>query len=216
MTASSQTSPGGLRFPARAAGLFYLLTIVAGVYGQMFARASDDALLLRTAILADMVMLSAYIVVTALLYMILREARPHLSAVAAGFSLIGIAVLAAGEIPLLLPTDLIASIAPADFAALALRFHGARFWVSLIFFGVYCMLIGWLYWRSRRVPLPVGALMMLGGAVHLVNHGGGIVFPEFSDAIPRPVAFLPLLGELVFGLWLTVFAVRLPEADDPA
>lgn len=215
-----------VRLTARAAGLFYLLTIAAGVYAEVFSRGvliagTDPAsaiaaspILYRSGLFADLTMLGAYIVVTALFFGLFRRGGERLSAVAAGLSMTGIAVLAMAGLFHLVP--LIAMPAPGagsgidagSLATLSLRLHGAGYGISLSFFGAYCVLIGVLCIKSRRVPMVVGALMILGGMAHLLDHYVGVVAPWLADALPRPVMLLPLVGESALALWLSIFAVR--------
>ena len=89
------------RLWSRIAGVFYLITIVMGVFAEVFARGRlivrDDAAATATNILAhetlyrlglaaDLVMLAAYIAVTLLLYVLLKPAGKSLSLAAAFFS----------------------------------------------------------------------------------------------------------------------------------
>lgn len=216
---------------ARAAGLFYVLTIAAGLYAEVYTRSillsGKDPLaaimahpgIYRSGMFADLTMLGAYIVVTVLFYGLFLGAGARLSTVAAGFSMIGIAVLSMTSllhmVPLIL-TEMASADGGVNAAAmtkLALRLHGAGYGISLTFFGAYCVLIGALCLRSRRVPVAVGALMILGGIAHLLNHYVGLIAPDMAAALPRPILMLPLLGEGALALWLTLFAVRVDRPN---
>ena len=90
------------------AGVCYLITIVMGVFAEVFVRGElvvrDDAAataanilshetLYRLGLAADPVILAAYVAVTLVLYVLLKPVGRILSLLAAFFSLIGIAVL---------------------------------------------------------------------------------------------------------------------------
>ena len=101
----------------RVAGLFYLLTFVAGT----------AALVLRVGPIAaatGAIAAASYIAVTLLLYVVFKPINRHVSLVAAIVSLAGI-VLGALR---LLPFN------------------------SLVFFGVYCLLLAYLIFRSPSAP----------------------------------------------------------------
>lgn len=211
------------RSGARAAGAFYLVTIAAGLYAQIGTRSAlivrDDAAatmanitahlpLYRSGIAADLVMLGCYLVVTVLFHPLFRNGGARVSAVAAAFSLTGIGVLAATTLLHVAPLVLIDQGQPATSILVALRLHGQGYAISLVFFGVYCLLIGWLSVRARAAPVAVGALMATGGAVHLVNNLVGFADPALVDGVPRPVLMLPLVGEASIALWLFVFGAR--------
>ena len=118
-------------------------------------------------------MLVCYIGVTILLHGIFRKRAPLASATAASFSLIGIAMLACDTLLsamiLRLPDLGQPSSSLADWVYLLLRVHGDGYKVSLVFFGAYCLLLGWLIWCGRAMPRVVGLLVAAAGACNLVN-----------------------------------------------
>lgn len=211
---------------ARLAGLFYLATIAAGLFaeigtrgamivpgdpGATAAKISANLMLYRMGEASDVVMLICYLVVTVLLYGLFREGGQQLSAIAAVFSVTGIAILGATGIFHLAPLALLETGLPqgqrAMLIALSLELHGDLYNVSLIFFGIYCLLVGLVAMRSQRVPRVVAALMMVGGSCHLVTKMMLIMAPEMAHATPRFVDIMPLVGEAALAGWLTIFGV---------
>jgi hypothetical protein len=227
------TSP---RVHARLAGVFYLVTIVMGVFAEVIVRGAlvvrDDAAATAANILAhettyrfglaaDLVMLAAYIVVTLFLYELLRPVDRSLSLLAAFFSLVGIAVLAVNSLthvaPLLLLGDArslggFATNELQGLTLLSLRMHTRGYLVSGVFFGVYCVLVGYLFFRSRLIPRAVGSLMVIGGAAYLVNSLAIFLVPVFAAHLPD-VTVLGGIAELSLALWLTVKGVRAAPAS---
>ncbi|PEQ12021.1 hypothetical protein B2G71_14690 [Novosphingobium sp. PC22D] len=212
------------RMKARIAGFAYLVTIAAGIFAEAIVRGSiptrgdppaalravaEGQTLYRLGAIADIAMLSAYIVVTVLLFELLRRSGRSLALSAAAFSLVGIAVLAANLLLHLTPLALLDAGLPgrADLALLALRLHGAGYNVSLAFFAVYCVLIAILLYRSRAVPLAVSVLMGAGGLVRMALVLVWFVGPETSALVPGFLRLVPLLGEASLALWLTLFAI---------
>jgi uncharacterized protein DUF4386 len=107
MDRAVETSPG---MWARIAGAFYLITIIMGVFAEAFVRGAlvvgDDAAATATNILAheplyrfglaaDLIMIACYIAVTLLFYGLFKPVSRSLSLLAAFFSLVGLAILAA-------------------------------------------------------------------------------------------------------------------------
>ena len=111
-------------------------------------------------------------------------------------------------------TSLVEQVGPGGFcadrcdAAIAtlLTLHGTVYGISLIFFGIYCILIGWLIVRSRAIPIAVGIAMMVGGSVHLVTKTAGLLDTDL--AFPTLLNVLPLLGEASLAIWLLLFGMR--------
>ena len=121
---------------ARVAGLAYLITIASGLFAEVYVRGSirsgdpfstgerlrDLEQLYRLGVLADGVMLASYVVVTALLYRLLKPINATVSFLAALFSVVGIAVLAASMTILMLPIY----VEGASIAFEALQIHLSR------------------------------------------------------------------------------------------
>jgi hypothetical protein len=229
---STPEPSGASQKRARLAGLFYFLTIAAGLFaeigarGAVIVRGDPDATaakvaanltLYRMGEASDVAMLICYLVVTVLLYGLFREGGRQCSAIAAVFSITGIAILGATGIFHLAPIALLETGLPqvqrAMLIALSLKLHGDLYNVSLIFFGMYCLLIGLVAMRSGRVPMLVAALMILGGACHLVTKMMLITAPEFAHAIPRLFNVMPLIGEAALAGWLIIFGVYQKENE---
>jgi hypothetical protein len=160
------------RFLARVAGAFYLVTILAG----------GSALMLRGrwGFAAGLIAAASYVAVTLLFYYLFRPVNRGLSLLAALVSLIG------------------CSLGPLG---MLLKFPGPAN-VSLVFFGVYCLLIGYLILRSTFLPRFVGALMVFAGL-------GWLTFasPPLVNSL-YPYVLLPgLLGEGCLTVWLLLMGV---------
>jgi hypothetical protein len=234
MTACSDAPQGLTLSQARAAGGLYLGTIATGIFAEGFARSGlavkGDAVataqnilsqeaLYRAGLASDVVMLCLYIAVTMLLYAMFTATSRKVSLIAAGFSMAGIAVLAASSLPLFIPLLQPATATQPDdpggqglndVTLQALALHAEGYGVSLVFFGTYCVLLGYLIWRSGLVPRTIGVLMAIGGAAHLISSFAGIAAPPVAQQLPSQLLMLPLLGELALSLWLLLFGIRQP------
>lgn len=218
--------------PARLAGALYLGTIVFGLFAEVGARGSlvidsDGAAtarailanvsLFRASIIADLAMLACYVGVTTLFLDMFRPVDAGVSRMAAAFSLIGIAALAADTLLLLAPLRLL-STSPylaalgaqqRDAAVLvALKVHGDGYDVSLLFFGIYCLMLGWLAWRSGFLPKAIGALMVLAGTCYIFNSVADLAAPAFARMISPHLMDPTLIGEAALAFWLLVFGAR--------
>ncbi|PYT60714.1 MAG: hypothetical protein DMG35_10635 [Acidobacteria bacterium] len=169
------------RFKARMAGVFYLLNILTGALALFVSGRSGFA--------AILIATSCYVVVTLLFYDIFKPVDRSLSLIAALFSLVGCAV-----------------------GALSL-FHLAPSHIpnSLVFFGCYCLLIGYLIFRSTFLPRILGALMAIGGLGWLT-----FLSPPLADYL-CPYNLAPgILGEGSLTLWLLVTGVNVERWKEQA
>ncbi len=217
---------------ARFAGGLYLGTIVFGLFAEVAARGSlivgSDAAatarailasepLFRAGLTADLAMLVCYVGVTALFLDMFHPVHASGSRMAAAFSLIGIAALTADTLLLLVPLRLLATTpylaelgaSQREAAALlALKVHGDGYDVSLVFFGIYCLMLGWLAWRSSFLPKAIGALMVLAGACYIFNSIADLAAPAFAHTLSPHLMDPTLIGEAALALWLLLFGAR--------
>jgi hypothetical protein len=82
-----------------------------------------------------------------------------------------------------------------------------QFSFSLIFFGVYLILQGWLIYRSRSIPKWLGIALALDGAIWILIGSGPYLLPGVSFGPLFAVTFI----ELLLPVWLVGFGLRLRE-----
>ena len=207
---------------------------MAGVFAEAFVRGAlvvrnDPAgtaanilahpLLYRAGLVADLAMLASYVVVTLLFYNLFRPVSRSMSMTGALFSLTGIGVLAVNSLthvaPLILlaPDAYLGSVPTAQLqvaALVSLKLHGAGYEIAGFFFGIYCMLVGDLAFRSRFIPKLLGVAMAVGGLSYLIDSVATFLSPGFAARLPN----IPLLGglaELALSVWLIVWGVNVEK-----
>jgi hypothetical protein len=163
---------------------------IAGIFYLLTILTGASALAvaepLRSAILLSSTV--CYIVVTVLFYGLFRPVSRNISALAAVFGLLGCALSILGFFHL-------------DFI------HTN----PLVFFGCYCLTIGYLILRSNFLPRVLGALMVLGGLGWLT-----FVSPSLSTYL-SPYNMLPgILGETALTVWLLVAGVNVQRWKEQA
>lgn len=162
---------------------------IAGVFYLVTFGAGIFALVFsRGKLVADLIATASYIAVTLLFYYIFKPVNRSVSLLAALFSLVGCAV---GVLNLL---------------------HLTPFLVSpLVFFGVYCILIGYLIFRSTFLPPILGVLMALGGLGWLT-----FLSPALAKSL-SPYNLAPgIFGEGVLTVWLLVAGVNAHRWNEQA
>jgi hypothetical protein len=224
MNSIAEVSP---RLRARLAGLFYVLAGAASVIGGMYIPGKlvvpDDAAASAEAILAHQhlfefgfsLMLFAVvcsIVLTALFYALFKTVNRNLSLAAAFFHLVGLAVLSVASLLQLAPLIVLQGGAylnvfkPEQVRALAyllLQLNTQAGNAFLAFFGVYCVLIGYLIFRSTFLPRIIGVFMALAGLGYLT-----FMSPSLA-AYLSPYNLAPAaLGEGSLMIWLLAVGVN--------
>jgi hypothetical protein len=154
---------------------------IAGVVYLMVFLTGGAALFVggRLATTAGLIAGACYIGVTLLFYYIFKPVSRNLSLLAAFISLVGCAV---GPLRLfhLVPSQI----------------------NSLVFFGFYCLLIGYLIFKSTFLPRFLGALMVFAGLGWLT-----FLSPSLAKQLSPYVFFPGILGEGALTLWLLVKGV---------
>ena len=224
------------RVKARIAGIFYLLNgltygFAAGsvrgklvVSGDAAATAHNilaHEALYRLGFAADLVAAICYITVTLLLYDLFKPVNRSLSLLAALFSLVGCAVMALSTLFYLAPLVVLGG-APylsvfkvEQSQALALMFlnlHSQAASIFMVFFGCYCLLIGYLIFRSTFMPRIVGVFVAIAGLGYLT-----FLSPPLANYLfPHVLTPAGALGEGSLVVWLLVFGVNVQRWKEQA
>ncbi|MBV9044781.1 MAG: DUF4386 domain-containing protein [Alphaproteobacteria bacterium] len=224
----SETSPQGM---ARTAGLFYLLVIAAGVTGMLLRSdliVKGDAVatahnvvaheaLFRLAVAADMAGTISYVIVTALLYVLLRPAGRTAAIIAAFLSVAGCAAgavssgLQMAQLAVLSGTPFGSALSADQMAGVAYAFARAQsqvYTMAMMFFACYCAITGVLIWRSRFLPRIVGALMVFAGLGWTANTMTLLLAPALAAQLFPAIMMPGMIGEVALALWLTLRGVN--------
>src|SRR6267142_178198 len=131
---------------------------------------------------------ACYIAVTLLFYGIFRPVNRNLSLLAAFISVVGIIM---GPLSLL-------HIVPSNLN-------------PLVFFGFYCILIGYLIFQSTFLPRILGALMAFGGLGWLT-----FLSPPLANHLSPYIFFPGIIGEGALTLWLLVMGMNVQRWREQA
>lgn len=96
-------------------------------------------------------------------------------------------------------------------ALVFVKFHGQGYNISLVFFGFYCLLIGYLIFRSAFLPRILGVLMAIAGLDWLT-----FLSPPLAKYLSPYIVALGLLGEGSLCLWLLVIGVNVQRWKEQA
>jgi Domain of unknown function (DUF4386) len=68
--------------------------------------------------------------------------------------------------------------------------HSYGFGVSLLFFGCFCVIVGYLIFRSSYLPKTIGVLMQIAGVSYLTNSFALVLSPLIANRL-FPVILVP-------------------------
>jgi hypothetical protein len=221
---------------ARTAGVLYLLIAVLSgfvhfyVPGELIVAGDATATatnilaspgLLRLSIASELVILVSEIVVTVLLYVLLRPVSKTLSLIAAVSRLVmttihGINLLNQCMVLLLLSgAGYLTVFAPAQLHALVLLFldvYGYGFTIGLIFFVLHTFLLGYLIFTSGYFPKLLGILFVIASFGYLIDNVSPVLFANYVKG-PVYLALPIAIAEIAFPLWLVIKGVNVDQWD---
>ena len=96
-------------------------------------------------------------------------------------------------------------------ASLSLKLHSYGFGMSLIFFGCFCLVIGYLIFRSGYLPKTLGVLMQIAGLSYLTNSFALVLVPALANRWFPAILLPAFVGETSLCLWLLVKGVNVPK-----
>ncbi|MGZ6392272.1 MAG: DUF4386 domain-containing protein [Ktedonobacterales bacterium] len=163
---------------------------IAGVFYLLCFVTGISALFVRgrLGVAAGLTAGACYVAVTLLFYYIFKPVSRRLSLLAAVISLLGCAI-----------------------GPLSLLVHAPSAISPLVFFGFYCLLIGYLVFRSTFLPRILGVLMAIAGL-------GWLTFLwQPLAAYLTPYVFVPgIIGEGALTLWLLAIGVNTGRWNEQA
>lgn len=163
---------------------------IAGIFYLLTILISVIALLAPEPLRSAMLLCSTgcYVAVTLLFYRLFRPVDRNISTLAAAFSLVG-----------------------CTLSILDVFHLGSPRVSPLVFFGCYCVVIGYLILRSTFLPRFLGALMAFGGLGWLT-----FISPALSSDL-SPYNMAPgVLGESALTLWLLTMGVNAQRWNERA
>ena len=219
---------------ARITGVVYLLYFLTAVFGEFFGRGlvvSGDAAatannilahqpLFRLGLATGLIATACYVAVTALFYDLFKHVNRSLSLLAAFFSLVGCAILAfaslfrIGPLVVLEGGQYLSAFKVEQLRALAFLFlelYGQAVNICFVFFGVYCLLIGYLIFRSAFLPRILGVLMAFAGLGWLT-----FLSPPLANYLSPYIQVLGVFAEGSLMLWLLVMGVNVAKWEEKA
>jgi hypothetical protein len=232
-------APAAPRSKGRAAGFFWLMTILTGsfamfvggrvvVSGDAAATAANilaQESFYRLGVAANLIATACYLAATLLVYDLLKPVNRNLSLLAAFFSLAGCAIGALSFLFYLAPLVVLGG-APylnvftvEQLQALAfmfLRLSGQASSIGFAFFGLHCFLVGHLILRSTFLPRLVGALMTLAGLGWLTLSLTTVLSPPLARSLAIYSMAAGGLGEGSLTLWLLVMGVNVQRWNEQA
>ena len=221
---------------ARIAGALWLAVIITGAFATLTMRqlymANDPAgtavrLLasesqFRVAFVVNVISFACYVGVTVILWVLLKPVSRTLALLAAALGVTGVAIGMATSLAQLIPLLLLngshlASFTTEQLQGLALtsflvNTQGAL--VSWVFFGLQCVIAGYLIARSSFLPRILGVLLAIGGTGYVIGCSMILIFPNIGGKLFPILLGAAFIGEGSLTAWLLAKGVNLAKWNE--
>ncbi len=218
---------------ARIAGVLTLLIVVFAPFSMIYvpttlvvpgdaAATANNIMasqgLFRAGMVSDSIVFLIEIVLTVLLYVLIKSVDKTLSLVAA-FSRLAMTVIQGINLLnhflvllLLSGAGTLTVFAPDQVHALVMLFLNAHETVVLIwglFFSLHLFVFGYLVYKSGYLPKFLGILLLIVAFCYLIQDFGNMLFPQYK-ALFTSIGSLAFL-EIAFPLWLLIKGVNVEQ-----
>ncbi|KAB1157844.1 DUF4386 domain-containing protein [Flavobacterium luteum] len=211
---------------SKIAGFCYLIVIATGLFSEVFVRqalsVSNDALttaqnikthemLFRWGFVADLINFVIGLPTILIVYHIFKHVNKLLIQLALAFVIIQTAIIAVNLLNQIAPLLLLSNdtylnaFQPNQLAALSLLSLNIQiqgYALGLVFFGFYCLIIGFVIYKSNLIPKTLGILYAFAGLCYLINSFTMFLSKGFSNPLFLYLAIPIFIGELSLCLWL--------------
>lgn len=223
---------------SRIAGLLYLVVIATGLFAEVFVRqalrVSNNAIataqkiqssemLYRFGFVDDLTNFVIGLPSVLIIYIIFKSVDRHVAGLALIFVVIQTAIIAVNLLNQISPLLFLGnnvylySFSPGQLVSLSLHslnLQAQGYGIGVVFFGYYCLLIGYLIYKSRLVPRLIGILYIITGLAYLFNSFFLFLFPKISGILFPYFAIPAFIGEITFCLWLLIKGVEEIKGTD--
>lgn len=217
---------------ARIAGLFYFIVIATGLFAEVFVRQAfkvsgnalatanniqSSAMFFQWGLVADLINFVCGLPVVLIIYFLFKRVNKFLLQLALIFVVIQTAIIAINLLNQISPLLILSNRAYlntfqpnqlATLSQLSLNIQGVGYAIGLIFFGFYCLLVGYVIFKSKMVPKFLGMLYIISGIGYLINSFTMLLSKGFANSIFTYVAIPIFIGELSLCLWLLIKGVN--------
>jgi len=218
---------------ARLAGVLYLIITVAAIFAHIYIPgelivsgnaaataqniSASESMFRFGMIGSELIVLLSEIILSVVLYVLLKPVNKTLSLIAAvsrlamttihGLNLLNYYFV----LQLLNGGDYLAVFGPDQINALVTLFldaHSYGFSIGIAFLVPHVLILGYLIFESGYFPRVLGILFLLAGIGYLVDTTGLLLVPGYETR-PGIIAMIIAVAEIAFPVWLLVKGVKI-------
>ena len=220
---------------ARLAGILYIIITVAAIIAHFVVPdqliiagdaaataeniATSESMFRFGMIGGELVILISEVILSIVLYVLLRPVNKTLSLIAAvsrlvmtaihGLNLLNYYVI----LQVLNGADIASTFSPDQVNALVALFldmHSYGFSIGIAFLVPHVLVLGYLIFTSGYFPRVLGILFMFAGVGYLIDVTGHLLISDYTTT-PGAIAAVIAIAEIAFPVWLLVKGVKIAD-----
>jgi hypothetical protein len=220
---------------SKFSGFLYLMVIGTGMFAEVFIRqamiVSNDAvatanniqaaeMFYRFGFVADLINFIFGLPVILFFWILFKQSHKYIVTLAIFFVIISNAIFATNLLNQLHPLliygnqNYLQAFQPNQLAVLstmALKIQSQGYAIGLVFFGFYCIIIGYLIFKTNFIPKILGILYAFAGLSYILNSFIMFLSPGFNNPLFPYVLIPAFIGEFSVCIWLLIMGIRTGE-----
>jgi hypothetical protein len=216
---------------ARIAGFLYLLLAITGVYGLMYVSSQTyvrgdaaataqkmlaNEFLFRTGIAGNLISQTLFVFLVLAFYRLFKSTHEHHAKLMVALVLVSIPItficesfnitalmIAKGDILPSLPLQ-----ERQEWAMAFLKMNANGILVAEVFWGLWLIPLGLLFYKSGFMPRIVGILLVIGGIAYLIQVFTNLVFTDYRFFVNQFTEVILPISEFSTILWLLIKGVK--------
>ena len=213
---------------ARIAGFCYLVVIATGLFSEVFVRQAlrisnnslataqniqANEMLFRWGFVTDLINFVVGIPTILIIYHFFKKSYKVLLQIALALVIIQTAIIAVNLLNQITPLLLLSNDSYlntfqqnqlATLSLLSLNIQSQGYAIGLVFFGLYCILVGFVIYKTTAIPKILGILYAIAGLCYLINSFTMFLSKGFANPLFIYLAIPIFIGELSLCLWLLI------------
>lgn len=213
----------------KTAGILYLIIFICAGFSEGFVRSSlivytdpvatanniiASESLFRLGFVTDLIAFISDAVISILFYLLLKPVSKTIALTAATFRLIAHPIIGSfnlinhlSAVNILTDPSLSSFVDISLLQTLAMESlinHKIGYLIAGAFFGIHCLLLGYLLFKSELFPKIIGILIFVASFGYLIESFGNFLNPENSDIYAMIVIIPAVIAELSLCVWLII------------
>jgi Domain of unknown function (DUF4386) len=216
---------------ARIAGVLYLFLAITGVYGliyvgsQTYVRGDAAAtaqkmlaheFLFRTGIASNLISQTLFVFLALAFYRLLKQVNAYQAKLMVALVLVSIPITFICEsfnitALMILKGDIMPPLQveqKQEWAMAFLKMNSNGILVAEIFWGLWLIPLGQLFYKSGFMPRVIGILLIIGGIAYLIQVFTVLVFPEYRFFVNQFTSVILPISEFSTIFWLLIKGVK--------